>query len=95
MRPMLAHAGGIDELAIFLFPIVIGSGFWLLTRQRRHADGEAGGSGVSGAGEVERPPISEHRRDAPTRLHAMMDAPRASDAESVTGEDREGEPESP
>ena len=29
---MLAHAGGLDEMAILLFPIVVGVGFWLLTR---------------------------------------------------------------
>jgi hypothetical protein len=34
---VLAHGSGLDELAIFLFPVVIGTGFWLLTRQRRGA----------------------------------------------------------
>lgn len=30
---ILAHAGGLDEMAIILFPIVVGLGVWLLTRQ--------------------------------------------------------------
>jgi hypothetical protein len=29
----LAHAGGLDELAIILFPAFVGFGVWLLTRQ--------------------------------------------------------------
>jgi len=94
-RRVLAHAGGIDELAIFLFPIVIGSGFWLLTRQRRHTDDEAGGSPFPGAGEAEPSPISAHRRKGPTRLHTLMDAPGASGDAPVAAEDRRGEPESP
>ena len=95
MRPVLAHGGGIDELAIFLFPIVIGSGFWLLTRQRRHTDDEAGGSPFPGAGEAEPSPISAHRREGPTRLHTLMDAPGASGDAPVAAEDPRGEPESP
>ena len=92
---MLAHGGGIDELAIFLFPIVIGGGFWLLTRQRRHADDEADGSPATDAGLVEPSPISAHRSDGPTRLHTLMDAPGASGDAPVAAEDRRGEPESP
>ena len=92
---MLAHGGGIDELAIFLFPIVIGTGFWLLTRQRKHADDEAGSSPATGAGGVEPSPISAHRRDGPTRLHTLMDAPGASGDGPATAEDRGGQPESP
>lgn len=30
---ILAHAGGLDEFAIFLFPAFVGFGVWLLTRQ--------------------------------------------------------------
>ena len=29
----LAHAGGLDEMAILLFPIVVGFGVWVLTRR--------------------------------------------------------------
>ncbi len=94
-RRVLAHAGGIDELAIFLFPIVIGGGFWLLTRQRRHADDEADGSPAAGAGGVEPSPISAPHREGPTRLHTLMDAPGPSDDDPVTGEDRRGEPARP
>lgn len=92
---MLAHGGGIDELAIFLFPIVIGFGFWLLTRQRRHDDDEVDSSPATDVDRVEPSPISAHRRDGPTRLHTLMDAPGADDDRPVTAEDRRGEPESP
>lgn len=30
---ILAHAGGLDEMAIILFPIVVGFGVWVLTRR--------------------------------------------------------------
>jgi hypothetical protein len=30
---ILAHAGGLDELAILAFPAIVGFGVWLLTRQ--------------------------------------------------------------
>ena len=29
---ILAHAGGLDEMAIILFPLVVGGGVWLMTR---------------------------------------------------------------
>ena len=34
----LAHGSGLDELAIFVFPLVMGLGFWLLTRRRSDED---------------------------------------------------------
>ena len=34
MHTTLAHAGGLDELAIILFPVLVGLGVWLLTRQK-------------------------------------------------------------
>ncbi|MGH9038514.1 MAG: hypothetical protein ACRD0O_22380 [Acidimicrobiia bacterium] len=33
MQTTLAHAGGIDEMAIFLMPIIVGVGVWILTRR--------------------------------------------------------------
>jgi hypothetical protein len=35
---VLAHAGGLDEMAMLLFPIVVGFGFWILTRQPNRPD---------------------------------------------------------
>jgi len=35
---VLAHAGGLDEMAIVLFPVVVGFGFWILTRQPNGPD---------------------------------------------------------
>lgn len=29
---ILAHGGGLDEMAVLLFPLVVGGGTWLLTR---------------------------------------------------------------
>ena len=29
---ILAHAGGLDEMAIILFPIIVGGTVWVLTR---------------------------------------------------------------
>jgi hypothetical protein len=29
---ILAHAGGLDEMAIILFPVFVGVGVWVLTR---------------------------------------------------------------
>jgi hypothetical protein len=34
---ILAHGGG-DELLILVFPVVVGLGFWLITRQRPAED---------------------------------------------------------
>jgi len=31
---ILAHGSGLDELAIFVFPVVFGIGFWLITRKQ-------------------------------------------------------------
>jgi hypothetical protein len=30
---ILAHAGGVDEMAILLFPLFVGAGVWIFTRQ--------------------------------------------------------------
>ena len=37
-RSMLAHAGGLDEMAIILFPLLVGGGVWVLTRDRKSQD---------------------------------------------------------
>jgi hypothetical protein len=29
---ILGHAGGLDEMGIILFPIIVGVGVWVLTR---------------------------------------------------------------
>jgi hypothetical protein len=29
---ILSHAGGLDEMAIILFPLLVGGGVWLMTR---------------------------------------------------------------
>jgi hypothetical protein len=35
---VLGHGSGLDELAIFLFPVVLGIGFWLITRHKPDED---------------------------------------------------------
>jgi hypothetical protein len=34
----MAHAGGIDEMVVFGFPIVVGIGFWLIIRKKPEDD---------------------------------------------------------
>ena len=41
MDAILGHAGGIDELAIILFPVFVGVGVWLLTRQKKDSPPQA------------------------------------------------------
>ncbi len=35
---ILAHGGGLDEMAIFLFPLFVGGAVWALTRQKPPPD---------------------------------------------------------
>jgi hypothetical protein len=65
---VLAHGSGIDELAIFLFPVFFGGGLWLLTRKRRSQDDDEPvlGSAIGGASETAPPPAGA------TRLHLLM-----------------------
>jgi hypothetical protein len=35
---ILGHGSGLDELAIFVFPVVVGIGFWLITRRKPDED---------------------------------------------------------
>ena len=35
---VVGHGSGLDELAIFLFPVVVGIGFWLITRHKPDQD---------------------------------------------------------
>ena len=93
---MIAHGGGIDELGIIIMPMVIALGFWLLTRQRRPADGEPPrDSPAIGAGKDEPERISEHRREGETRLHTLMDAEGESGAGAGGARARREESESP
>ena len=47
MSGLIAHAGGLDEMAMLLFPVFVGFGVWILTRQPNK------GEKKSGAGPVE------------------------------------------
>jgi hypothetical protein len=38
MHMIFGHAGGIDEMAIFLMPVIIGLGVWILTRRQSPPD---------------------------------------------------------
>jgi hypothetical protein len=35
---ILGHGSGLDELTIFVFPAVVGIGFWLITRHKPDED---------------------------------------------------------
>jgi hypothetical protein len=37
---VLAHQGGWDEMAIFLFPVIFGVGLWWIVRRPGPEDGE-------------------------------------------------------
>jgi hypothetical protein len=58
---ILAHAGGLDEMAMLLFPIVVGGGVWLMTRQKPKPNPEGGLE----SGEVRN--IREARQPPPPR----------------------------
>jgi hypothetical protein len=51
---ILAHAGGLDELAIVAFPAIVGLGVWLLTRQpnqpKKKLESSSGAVGQFGLG---------------------------------------------
>jgi len=38
MGVVVAHGSGIDELMIFVFPVVMGLGFWIITRRKPDED---------------------------------------------------------
>jgi hypothetical protein len=81
---VLAHGSGIDELAIFLFPVFFGGGLWLLTRKRRSADDEPAepvlGSAIGGASEAVSPPAGA------TRLHLLMGGQQSEPDSSDTSD---------
>jgi hypothetical protein len=59
---ILAHAGGLDEMAIILFPLLVGGGVWLMTRN-------AGPKGKKG----EKPPAPPPTPKAPPIRFAPAD----------------------
>ena len=69
---MIAHGGGLDEFAIFFFPVAFGVGFWLLTRQKKPTDEEVAGPApaATSAGAT---PISGGRTGGADHLRAAMD----------------------
>jgi hypothetical protein len=56
---VLAHGSGLDELAIFVFPVVMGLGFWLITRQKAKGGDEAE------ADEASTPPVATIASELP------------------------------
>lgn len=61
---ILAHAGGWDEMAIILFPIVVGGGVWLMTR---------GGPKTTKAKPKVRPTVSTGQQSQPPVRFAPPD----------------------
>lgn len=35
---ILAHGSGLDELAIFIFPVIFGLGLWIITKKKPDED---------------------------------------------------------
>ncbi len=62
MQMILGHAGGIDEMAIILMPVIAGLGVWLLTRQPNRPD----------------PPYRSAPREQPQELDPDQKAPGAT-----------------
>jgi hypothetical protein len=60
---ILAHAGGLDEMAIILFPLLVGGGVWLMTR----------GAGPKGKDKSAEPPPPPLVPKAPTVRFAPPD----------------------
>lgn len=54
----LAHAGGLDEMAIILFPLLVGGGVWLMTR----------GAGPKGKNQSPKPPSTPAPKAPPVRF---------------------------
>jgi hypothetical protein len=90
--PVLAHQGGWDEMAIFLFPIFFGLGFWLITRRRRDTRDEEeaqGGSPDKLAADREPTPLP---KDGAERLRSLMNPKSSADAPPIARE-HQGEAE--
>jgi hypothetical protein len=66
---VLAHGSGLDELAIFVFPVVMGLGFWLLTRQKKGGDE---GSADDAAAVVAVPTIASELPNAPKPVNGKI-----------------------
>lgn len=60
---ILAHAGGLDEMAIILFPLLVGGGVWLMTR----------GAGPKGKDKSPKPPSAPPAPKAPPVRFAPAD----------------------
>ena len=39
---IFAHGSGVDDLVIFLLPVILGIGFWLITRSKPDEDQDDG-----------------------------------------------------
>ena len=60
---ILGHAGGLDEMAIILFPLLVGGGVWLMTR----------GAGPKGKDKAQKPPSAPQVPKAPPVRFAPAD----------------------
>ena len=58
VHSILAHAGGLDEMAIILFPLLVGGGVWVMTR----------GAGPKGKDKSPKPPSPPPAPKAPVRF---------------------------
>ena len=83
---VLAHGSGLDELAIFLFPVFIGFGFWLMTRQRGPAaDDDDAEEPKTVAPPVEEP-VAPPRNGYVSPFHGLIAPPRRAGDGSSEGD---------
>jgi hypothetical protein len=85
---VLAHGSGLDELAIFVFPVVMGLGFWLLTRQKVRGGAEEAEDAAEAAATIasEVPNAPKPVNDHISPFHKMIRMPEAT---SDAGDDRD------
>jgi hypothetical protein len=76
VRAILAHGSGIDDLVLFVMPVVVGVGVWLLTRRKAGAEDDAEAATSEGATEANVVPI-DPRGKAVSPFHSLM-APAAT-----------------
>lgn len=79
-------------MAIFLFPIFFGLGFWLITRRRKNAfdddEEQRGPNRLMGEGETT--PISLPR-DGSSHLRSLMHPTKTTDATPSIAQEHQGE----
>lgn len=98
---VFAHGSGIDELAIFVFPVFLGLGFWLLTRQRapdgetaddEAADGQAAAPVAAAKIASESPAAPKPVKGQISPFHSLIRSPSSGPDEDDDDDDLDPDP---